>query len=219
MVIAAGKGKVVWAGYGIYYGAGNANDPYGLAVSIEHDFGYQGKKLYTIYAHLDRIDVIVGQQVETGTNLGVVGMTGNTTGPHLHFEVRVEDNSFYTTRNPELWIVPPQGWGVLAGDFRNKNGSFLNQQSVKIRAMETGQRWEVITYGTVAIHKDDYYTENLVIGDLPAGDYEAAVDYLEETYICQFSIVPGGVTYITFRGEVGCGFILPSTPNPETWLE
>ena len=217
-VIAAGKGKVVWAGYGIYNGAGDSNDPYGLAVSIEHDFGFEGKKLYTIYAHLDRIDVVNGQQVDTGTNLGIVGMTGNTTGPHLHFEVRMDEDSFFTTRNPELWIAPPQGWGVLTGDFRNTNGSFLDQYPVRIRAIETGQRWEVNTYGSIAVHKDDYYAENLAIGDLPAGEYELTVDYLEETYICQFAIFPGAVTYITFQGQEGCGYDLPPVPEPETWL-
>ncbi|NMC79962.1 MAG: M23 family metallopeptidase [Chloroflexi bacterium] len=41
-VLAAGPGKVVWAGYGLYLGNNNPGDPYGLAVTIRHDFGYQG---------------------------------------------------------------------------------------------------------------------------------------------------------------------------------
>ena len=150
-VLAAGKGKVIWVGYGLFYGTDNPDDPYGLAVSIEHDFGYKGKKLYSIYAHLDRIDVINGQHVETGTQLGIVGVTGKTTGPHLHFEVRIEENSFYTTRNPELWIAPPQGWGVLVGDFRNSNGSFLTEHVVRIKSISTGRKWQVITYGPTTV--------------------------------------------------------------------
>ncbi len=218
-VIAAGSGKVVWAGYGLFYGNSDPNDPYGLAVSIKHDFGYHGRELYTIYAHMNRIDVVLGQQVETGTPLGIIGITGKTTGPHLHFEVRIEDNSFYSTRNPELWIAPPQGWGVLAGDFRNTNGSFLTEQVVKIRSLNTNQKWEVITYGSVAVHKDEYYQENLVIGDLPAGDYEISLDYLEQKYDCQTIIFPGAITFLKFKGNQGFSFEPPPTPEPETWLE
>ncbi|MEM5774569.1 MAG: M23 family metallopeptidase, partial [Anaerolineaceae bacterium] len=158
-VIAAGDGKVIWAGYGLFYGKGAENDPYGLAVSVEHDFGYKGQKLYTIYAHLDRIDVLAGQTVRTGTPVGLVGMTGNTTGPHLHFEVRIQDDSFYKTRNPDLWIAPPQGSGVLAGDFQSTNGAFLDQQVVNIRSLATGEKWQVVTYGPITVHKDDYYQE------------------------------------------------------------
>ena len=217
-VIAAGKGKVIWAGYGLFYGNNSPDDPYGLAVSIEHDFGYHGNKLYTIYAHMDRIDVVNGQQVDTGTPLGIVGLTGFTTGPHLHFEVRIEDNSFYTTRNPELWIAPPQGWGVLAGDFHNTNGSFLTEQTINIRSLESGQTWQVITYGPVTVHKDEYYQENLVISDLPAGEYEVSLPYQDGKFDCQVTIHPGAVTFLTFWGEDGFFFDPPSTPEPEEWM-
>lgn len=218
-VIAAGKGQVIWAGYGLFYGNNHPDDPYGLAVSIEHDFGYKGNKLYTIYAHLDRIDVEIGQEVQVGTPLGIVGMTGFTTGPHLHFEVRIEDNSFYTTRNPELWIAPPQGWGVLVGDFRNTNRSFLTQHPVYVQSLETGKKWEVITYGPVTVHKDEYYQENLAISDLPAGAYEVSLTYLDDQYDCQVWIHPGAVTFVSFSGENGFDFTPPPTPSPETWLD
>ncbi len=68
-----------------------------------------------IYAHMSKIIAVVGQHVETGDVLGLVGDTGATTGPHLHFEVRLGENTFYSTYNPELWMAPPQGWGVLVG--------------------------------------------------------------------------------------------------------
>ncbi len=110
-ILAAGAGTVLSAGYGLYGGANDPKDPYGMAVTIRHDFGYQGRLLYTIYAHMDRLDVQVGQHVEAGDQLGIVGLTGNTTGPHLHFEVRMESISFFSTRNPELWLAPPQGSG------------------------------------------------------------------------------------------------------------
>jgi murein DD-endopeptidase MepM/ murein hydrolase activator NlpD len=52
-------------------------------VVIRHDFGYQGQML-SIYGHLDQIDV-AGQYVTTGQQIGLVGETGQVTGPHLHF--------------------------------------------------------------------------------------------------------------------------------------
>jgi murein DD-endopeptidase MepM/ murein hydrolase activator NlpD len=218
-VIAAGPGKVVWAGYGVFYGTNNSDDPYGLAVSIQHDFGYQGHHLYTIYAHMDRVDVQVGQHVEPGTQLGIVGMTGNTTGPHLHFEVRIERNSFYATRNPELWLAPPQGWGVLVGQVRNTNGSFLTAKQIKVKSLDNDQTWEAITYGASTVNQDFYYKENVVLNDLPAGDYEVSINYWYRIYSCQLIIHPGAVTYFTYQGINGFGFDLPEPPDTETWME
>ncbi len=74
-VFAADAGVVVFSGW--------ANGGYGYMVMIDHGNGYQ-----TLYAHLSAYSVTCGQSVYTGTYLGAVGSTGNSTGPHLHFEVR-----------------------------------------------------------------------------------------------------------------------------------
>ena len=73
-VYAVDKGKVVSAGY---------NGGYGQMVKIKHPDGH-----YTAYAHLNKINVKKGQQVEAGKRIGAVGSTGYSTGPHLHFEAR-----------------------------------------------------------------------------------------------------------------------------------
>jgi murein DD-endopeptidase MepM/ murein hydrolase activator NlpD len=62
-VIAAGAGRVTWAGYGLFRGVEDTTDPYGLAVAIKHNFGYNGDTLYTVYGHMEQVDVVVGQQV------------------------------------------------------------------------------------------------------------------------------------------------------------
>lgn len=211
-VLAAGSGRVVWAGYGLYYGNNDPNDPYGLAVTIRHDFGWNGQRLYTVYGHLDKIDVVTGQLVKTGDILGKVGTTGKTTGPHLHFEVRVERNSYFATLNPELWLAPPQGWGVLVGQLRNTNGSLLTQQDVTVKNRKTAQSWTVRTYGSSTINSDPYYKENLALSDLPAGNYVIIVDYLENRYTQEITIHPGAITYFTFRGIYQFSTDLPSTP-------
>ena len=85
--------------------------------------------LYTVYAHMSKIIAVVGQHVETGDVLGLVGDTGVTTGPHLHFEVRLGGNTFYNTYNPELWMAPPQGWGVLVGRLTDEDGELAESIS------------------------------------------------------------------------------------------
>ncbi len=56
---------------------------YGRFVEIRHPNG-----MTTLYAHLSRLDVASGDTVEAGSRIGLVGSTGRSTGPHLHFEVR-----------------------------------------------------------------------------------------------------------------------------------
>ena len=199
-VLAAGSGKVVWVGYGLVNTRPNMDDPYGLAIVIKHNFGYQGARLETVYAHLSRADVVLDQEVTTGQQIGLVGDTGLTTGPHLHFEIRVEySNYYYMTRNPELWIVPPQGWGVLAGRIMRNSWTLLYAQDVYVRSVATGDTWLVRTYAnSPAVHEDDNYHENFVLSDLPAGDYEVYFWTMGYSYKKVITIHPGMVTFLRF---------------------
>ncbi len=202
-VVAAGPGEVVWVGYGLYRGYEDPTDPYGLAIAIRHDFGHQGKQLYTIYAHLEKTNVWLGQRVKGKEQIGQVGSTGHSTGPHLHFEVRLGDNDYYMTRNPELWMVPPEGWAVLAGRIMGTYGQYLMEHMVEIRNLESDQTWQVWTYKLVAINKDDEYHENFVISDLPSGPYEIRVDYYGVKLSTQLFLYPGRTNFISFQGWSG----------------
>lgn len=82
-VVAAHGGTVVKAGPN---GAGDG-PAYGNAIVIRH-----GNGTYSQYAHLSRIDVKVGQVVATGQHIAKSGNTGNSSGPHLHFEIRKTPN-------------------------------------------------------------------------------------------------------------------------------
>lgn len=64
----------------------NSGDAFGNSIVIRHPNGY-----HTQYAHLSTIGVQEGQKVRTGQEIGRSGSTGNSTGPHLHFEVRVTE--------------------------------------------------------------------------------------------------------------------------------
>lgn len=75
-ILAADSGKVIVAGFPDRFGYGNR-------VIIDHGNGYQ-----TLYAHLSKIYVQVGQTVARGNAIGQMGSTGRSTGTHLHFEIR-----------------------------------------------------------------------------------------------------------------------------------
>lgn len=216
-VLAAGSGRVIWAGYGLLRSDNDINDPYGIAIAIEHDFGFKGFRLSTVYAHLDRTNVTIGQNVETGDQLGVIGLTGATTGPHLHFEVRFKHGDYYTSRNPELWLAPPQGWGVLAARLLREDGSPIYSISVYVRNLDTRQLWEVKTYGPKNVRSDDYWQENMVISDLPAGSYEMTWEYKDVPYKVLLKIKAGTVSFFSFREGRGVNTQLPPQTS-EDWL-
>ena len=214
-ILAAGPGTVISADWGLFSGAsGNIHDPYGQAVVVRHDFGYKGETLYTIYAHMSEIIAVRGQRVETGDVLGLVGSTGATTGPHLHFEVRLGENTFFRTYNPELWMAPPQGWGILVGRLTDEEGDLLYQFKVDVRPMpsEVPLR-SVKTYAEGAVNPDPYYDENLVLSDLPAGLYKVSFDYQDKIRQYWVDIYPGQVTYFTFTHEDGLQVQPPPVPT------
>ena len=82
MDFSANTGTPVYAtGNGIIKSAGWERG-YGLTIEIDHGFEYQ-----TRYAHLNKINVKRGQKIKRGEIIGLVGSTGKSTGPHLHYEV------------------------------------------------------------------------------------------------------------------------------------
>lgn len=87
-VYAAADGIVVTSTWG-------GSDSYGYYIKIKH---YNG--LYTLYAHGSSLVVSVGQEVKQGQLIMYSGNTGNSTGPHLHFEVRVSPGGYSNRDNP-----------------------------------------------------------------------------------------------------------------------
>ncbi|MEU5364939.1 M23 family metallopeptidase [Streptomyces sp. NPDC005925] len=89
-VRAAGEGRVVRVSCG---------GPFGIETVVEHPGGY-----YTQYAHLASVAVDQGERVSVGQWIGLSGTTGNSTGPHLHFEVRVTRETG-SALDPKPWLA------------------------------------------------------------------------------------------------------------------
>jgi hypothetical protein len=100
-VLSAAAGKVVRANW---YNPLNHNDGFGLWVAIDHGNGY-----LTAYGHLSKVTVSVGSYVATQQQIGISGMTGEATGPHLHLSV------YYL---PNWQPTDPFGW---TGNYADPN--------------------------------------------------------------------------------------------------
>lgn len=99
--IAADRGTLIYAADGGVVTFAGESGTYGLLVKITHENGVE-----TRYAHLDRIDVKVGDRVYKGQQIGTMGITGRVTGPHLHFEVRINDKPV----NPRNYLPSKKPW-------------------------------------------------------------------------------------------------------------
>ena len=89
-VVATESGTIVSAGW---------NGGYGKAIVIQHNGTQQ-----TLYGHLSEISVQSGQSIAKGTVIGLVGSTGNSSGPHLHFESRMSNGSSWVAVDPSQAI-------------------------------------------------------------------------------------------------------------------
>lgn len=92
-VLSSKDGLVVYSGY--------SPIGYGNTIKVDHQGG-----LESVYGHLDSLHVSVGDRVQKGQLIGTVGDTGNSTGPHLHFEVRLrgkplDPRGFLKSKYPE----------------------------------------------------------------------------------------------------------------------
>ncbi len=90
-IYASASGVVVYAGWNNY--------GYGYMVVVDHGDGWQ-----TLYAHMSQVSVVCGQAVFQGNVVGRVGSSGNSTGPHLHFEMQ---HDLYGKVNPYSYVSPP----------------------------------------------------------------------------------------------------------------
>lgn len=109
-VYATGNGTVSFSGW---------KQGYGNTVCIDHGFGYS-----TLYAHLFQQLVSVGQKVKRGDIIGLVGNTGKSTGPHVHYEVRL-NNQPIDPRNFFFYDLSPEDYDRMI-QLSNNFGDLLD---------------------------------------------------------------------------------------------
>jgi len=201
-VYAAADGQVIFAGpdeEAIYSPWTNY---YGNLVVIEHD-----DELFTLYAHLSKIDVQSGQELPAGEKIGEVGSTGVAIGSHLHFEVRhgnVED--YFSTQNPELWLTPSQDensklFGVLMISIVNQDFDFQFAEFTINYYLDPNQPQAKSYY--VSTYARDMMTgsENAGLGDLPSGYYRMALEYNGQHYERRVEVESGKLTQVVIIVE------------------
>jgi murein DD-endopeptidase MepM/ murein hydrolase activator NlpD len=173
IIIAVGDGTVVHAAPDKTRQLGPWPDFYGQAVMIEHDRRWEGLPIYTLYGHVSEVLVKPGQQVKAGDPIARVGQLGVALGPHLHLEVRVGAETYYDTRNPDLWVRPDPGYGVIAGRVVDHQSYYVPQQLVTLhRANEPGGFWrQTYTYPDNVVNSDEFYGESFTFSDVPIGKY------------------------------------------------
>lgn len=175
-------------------------DWYGELVVIELDETWQGQPMYALYGHVLNIGVEVGQRVGRGEPLAEVGFGGVARVPHLHFELRIGSNSFENTRNPLLWIRPPETRGVLAGRLVDPLGR--PWQGVVVTLVGPDGTAEFINSYTYLddprqlINPDEWYAENFVFADLLPGEYVVVVSLGETEYRKVVTITGGELAFV-----------------------
>ena len=199
-VYAAANGTVVFAGpdeEAIYSPWPNF---YGNLVVIQHK-----DNLFTLYAHLSKIDVNASGVVGAGTKIGEVGRTGVAIGSHLHFEVRrgdVRDN--FATQNPELWLIPakdPNGnlFGTLMISIIDADHKLVKYAEYTIRySPDQSQKIVKSYYGTTYPADMLQRDENAVLGELPAGHYRIAIERTGKVYERWVEVESGMLTQVVF---------------------
>jgi murein DD-endopeptidase MepM/ murein hydrolase activator NlpD len=164
-VYSASNGSVYYTGYQAN-GAGNY-----IVVKSE----WNGRFIYIYYMHLDSFYVATNDLVLAGQQIALSGNTGNSTGPHLHFEIRMDspNSTSRKTRNPELWCAIT-GMGAIYGRVPNAPNSTRVDidPNPKPRPPYTTFGW-ALTYNFAdpIIGSDEVYNENYAIGDIMPGTY------------------------------------------------
>jgi hypothetical protein len=207
-VLAAADGLVIMAGNDFQETFADFPFYYGNLVIIEHNFPEYGQPVFTLYGHLSEVQAEVGETVQAGDQVGLIGYTGAAEWSHLHFEVRVGSNRYHDTRNPELWLRPhenEQGFlnGVIAGRILDEYGTPITIPNVVVEQLDLdGQEpietVYIETYADFSVNGDNEWGENFVIGDLTPGKYRISF-VARGLQIWDVEVYPGLLTLLTFK--------------------
>ncbi len=208
LVHAIGSGTVVYAGRA---------ERGALTVSIRHDtmLTIADKKffVFSVYYHNSRLRTSVGDRVARGDIISEVGHTGRATNDHMHLEVHLAPTDSvkpivdslnryppYTT-NPELWITPLPGTGLIAGTVVDAAGKAIPQAHIygvkKPLPAETPFVFAE-TYGP-RNRPHPVYGEQFALTDVPAGLHTLFVVIDGKRITRSVRVRPGAMTWVEFR--------------------
>jgi murein DD-endopeptidase MepM/ murein hydrolase activator NlpD len=207
-VHAIGKGTVVYAG---------PAEAGALTVAIRHDTSFKAHDttyhVYSVYYHNSSLAVTVGQKVQAGDIISRVGNTGRATNDHLHLEVHaaakdslpliVDPDERYPryTTNPELWIDPLPGTGIVAGQVWDAKKQPVPQARiyglVKSEPQETPFSF-IETYGE---HNrgTPLYGEHFAVSDVAPGWYIMSVMVDGKRLLRRIHVLAGKLTWVEFK--------------------
>ncbi len=220
-VYSVSEGQVYFIGYDPNNDDGY--EPAGCGNYIFVKSEWNNKDAYFLYCHLSKPLVSDNQQLVGGEPIGISGNTGNSTGPHLHFEIRIGSPSpgaVRSRRNPELWFAI-EGTGAIYGSIEGAPDETRIDISPdpKPRPPYTTFGW-ALTYkfADPTVGSDDFYNENYAIGDVKPGAYVITAlngSYRREVFVEAGKITNADITTSLQEESIHADFRLHQNyPNP-----
>ena len=208
-IVAVGDGTVVFADNDLTRMIGETTNFYGQAVMIQHSRGITfttidgSQPVYTLYGHIEKILVNEGDSVQTGQPIALVGQRGVALGPHLHLEVRLSGDSYLDTQNPDLWVRPDPGYGIIAGRVVDVNGFYVPQQLMTLyRAEAPSKFWrQTWTYPDHRYTPDPDLGETFTFPDVRAGNYIVKTSFDGKNYNIPVTVKNGEISFVSINGN------------------
>ena len=210
-ILAVGDGTVVRAGPDDEIPFGPKPNFFGQAVLIRHNQEWNELPVYTLYGHVSKVLASEGQPVNSGDVVAQVGQGGVALGPHLHLEVRVGDMNYGDVRNPDLWVKPDPGYGVVAGRVIDAQGYMVPQQPIFLHRVEESDRfWRgTFTYPDSLVESDISWGETFTFADVPVGGYIVKTYFDGRLYTRPITVTNQATAFVLIEG------VAPSpTPTP-----
>jgi murein DD-endopeptidase MepM/ murein hydrolase activator NlpD len=169
---------------------------YGELVILQLDELWQGQPVYVLFGHVQAVQVAEGQRVEAGDLLAEVGLGGAAVLPHMHLEVRIGRNDFFSTRHPLLWLAPPPGQGMIAGRLVDSQGRPWQGVGLSLAGgglTEPINSWSYLNDPQPVVNPDEAWAENFLFGPVPAGEYVVVTRLQDQDYRTTVTVIAGQV--------------------------
>lgn len=218
-VLAVADGTVVVAQSDFSAWYGWRCDWYGHLVVIELDERWQDQPVYALYGHVLNLFVEPGERVNRGQPVAEVGFGGAATHPHLHFEVRVGENEFASTRNPMLWIDPGPTRGVIVGRLVDPEGRPWQGVPLALVNDDNNDNGEIVPSWSYLgdpqnlMNPDEGWAENFAFSDISPGNHHLITQIQGVEYQVPVQVTAGEVVIVEIVTESY------KTPTPEALQE